>query len=286
MLLWQKLPIPLVVYKTTEHAWCSPLEVISLALLSPLNKHALDHKNDRFQTLLQSMSYLEKRNLIPEQYRNSALNTNNSPILFVYFLLWSDGWDPNRSNKGYRTPVWTATGTFLFVELGITDKLFQVSMELLSAGLGKEEHTHFFEMLREEKLEKWQEPSGALQCKWIYSRKHNTTVRTFISMNFFLQDNPERRGVTELLAGNSNNHGIFGVSCEFDKLAIPFPACPKCCKRILLYLLTGDFHLDLTDWECQQCHVVGHLISYVHWENMLFLWPQRLHYSPMIMDTI
>lgn len=248
------IPTPTVEHTTnTEHGTCSPLEAISTALLLPLSQNTNDHNHERYQSLLRSTSYLKNRKLVPEQYVCTPMTTQNRPSVLVYMTLWSDGWDPNRSNKGNRSPVWTATGTFLFVELGQTDTPFQVSTELLCAGPGKESHAGFFEYLREEKISRWQTESGSLRAIPMYSHIHGGVVNVFVSLGFFLQDNPERRGVSELLNGNSNTHGIFGVACDFDNLSVPFCACKSCSDRLLPYIVKADWEADPTDMHCEAC---------------------------------
>jgi hypothetical protein len=80
--------------------------------------------------------------------------------VLAYLIVWSDGWDPNRSNKGNRYPVWTATGTILFVELGENDEPYLVATELLATGPGKDSHNDFYEMLRHEKTASWEDQYG------------------------------------------------------------------------------------------------------------------------------
>jgi hypothetical protein len=113
-------------------------------------------------------------------------------------VIWSDGWDPNRSNKGNQYPVWTATATLIFVELGVMDKPYLVVTELLGTGPGKKSHERLFELLLGKKTGHWENPDGHLRNHSFFSKHHNRYVNTFISLGFFLQDNPERRSAAEL----------------------------------------------------------------------------------------
>jgi hypothetical protein len=62
--------------------------------------------------------------------------------ILAYTTIWLDldGWDPNSANNGNRYPVWTATGTIIFVELGKKDIPCLVVTQLLASGPGKADH--------------------------------------------------------------------------------------------------------------------------------------------------
>ena len=145
------VPIPLVTHnKQTEHAMCSPTEIIPMIMCIPTNHNANEHLHARYQSLISSEGFLEKKGRIPQLYLTNA-NGNLPLTVLIYIIIWSDGWDPNRSNKGNGYGVWTATGTFIFVEVGTIDNVYHISTELLCAGPGKVSHEEFFQMLRNEK---------------------------------------------------------------------------------------------------------------------------------------
>lgn len=246
------LPIPAVSHDCdTEHGMCTPTEVIPLAMFLP-PVDTKEHDNPRYRSLVESESFFQKRMLVPEEYR-SPTRTDRTPSVLVYTVIWSDGWDPNRSNKGNRYPVWTATATMVFVELGTTDKPYLVVTELLATGPGKDSHNGFYEMLRNEKRKVWENEDGTLQPLRFYSKHHGCDVNVFVSLGLFLQDNPERRSAAELKGGNSNNHGIFGVSCNFDLLEVPFQSCRACRELLLPYIKAKNFDDDPTNVCCKGC---------------------------------
>ena len=67
-------------------------------------------------------------------------------------------------------------------------------------------------------------------------------------------DNPERRTNFGLLAGNSKNHPIFGISCFFDQLELPFHACKNCHQHFLSYMKKGDWTISPHNFTCDKCY--------------------------------
>lgn len=66
-------------------------------------------------------------------------------------------------------------------------------------------------------------------------------------------DQPERRGTNCLLGGNSKQHALFGLSCNFDNLELPFSACIQCQEKALRYLTAGNFSIQM-DATCRLCY--------------------------------
>jgi hypothetical protein len=57
-----------------------------------------------------------------------------------------------------------------------------------------------------------------------------------------------------VLGGNSNNHGVFGVSCYFDQLSVPFAACNKCYEALVPYIGANQFDNPVVDFTCCACY--------------------------------
>jgi hypothetical protein len=245
------LPVPYFEHNAkTEHSFSSPTELVPMTMFMPPQSCIEEGVCDRYKSTVVSGAFFEKRNKIPAQYLSSI---DETPTVLVYITLWSDGWDPNTSGKANRAPVWTATGTMIFVELGLVDDPYLANTVLMGVGPGKESHDEFFDMLVNEKTGKWEDTNGQLLPFSFYSRHHKRKVNAFITLALALQDNPERRGCADLLGGNSTTHGIFGVSCAFPKLVVPFEACDSCIDRIQRYAKNGDYSIDSTDHECENC---------------------------------
>ena len=71
-------------------------------------------------------------------------------------------------------------------------------------------------------------------------------VPVYAEVLFSLQDQPERRKVNCLLAGNSNNHARFGFNLNYKSLAPSMPSCPR-CKDLLKRNAAGVE-------SCSQCY--------------------------------
>ena len=128
-----------------------------------------------------------------------------------------------------------------------------IMLSPICAGPGKSSHSEFFSMLRDEKFNIWEDADGKLRRFRFFSKTHNKDVNVFVTLGFFLQDNPERQGVTDLLAGNSNNHGIFGVSCYFDRQETQFHCCASCTESNTSYLVEEKFETSGITAACEDC---------------------------------
>ena len=245
------LPLPFIEHhEDSEHSFCRPTELIAMMMFMPPTKSVETEVCDRYRSTVKSQSYFQNRNRIPHTYFDPS---NTIPSILVYMTMWSDGWDPNQSSKSNRHPVWTATGTFIFVKVGDNDNPYFANTVLMGVGPGKDSHECFFEMLVHEKREKWETKDGWLTPQLLFSKHHGRDVNVFIALGVVIQDNPERRGCADLLQGNSKTHGIFGVSCDFKNLSVPFEACPSCQQGLEKYLSVGDYNQSSTNLECNQC---------------------------------
>jgi hypothetical protein len=65
-------------------------------------------------------------------------------------------------------------------------------------------------------------------------------------------DQPERRCITGLLAGNSKIHSCYGISCHTSLLLRSLEACPSCIRGLELYLESGQF-LEPFSTLCTAC---------------------------------
>jgi hypothetical protein len=89
------------------------------------------------------------------------------------------------------------------------------------------------------------------QIMWSHFHQRWTTTRAHVIA--FLMDQPERRGSNSLLGGNSKQHALFGMSCNFDNLERSFAACPKCVRVATRYLDVGDFSIPM-HLACRLCY--------------------------------
>jgi hypothetical protein len=169
--------------------------------------------------------------------------------------MWFDGWDPNGSSKGNRSPVWSGSITMVIVNM--QGRVVSVATYPFAAGPGKADHDVIFEQILLD-VRALQAPldDDVLGCRWYYSRLMAGLVLVYGELFCIWQDQPARRQETNLLGGNSNNHAIFGTSCYVEHLQTPIAACRLCRDATLLYLAQNHFEnalvtgcLDCTNWQ-------------------------------------
>jgi hypothetical protein len=102
-------------------------------------------------------------------------------------ILWMDGWDPSASSKDNRSPVHTASASFLCID-NITGLPFNARTFVIACRPGKADHNPLFEALccSIELL------SSGQNTIWSHHNGCWTTVR--IHVIALLMDQPERRG--------------------------------------------------------------------------------------------
>ena len=66
----------------------------------------------------------------------------------------------------------------------------------------------------------------------LYSNNHKTTIPVTITLLSSIHDQPERRDILGLSAGNSKFHARFGYSMDFEYLYNTIKACEDCYKSI------------------------------------------------------
>jgi hypothetical protein len=138
-------------------------------------------------------------------------------LVTIGLVFWLDGWDPSASSKNNRSPIHTATATLLCID-NITRTPFNVRTFPISCGLGKVDHNVIFQELHQS-LEKLKSKKDII---WSYHHGHWTTIQ--VHLLAFLIDQPKRRCTNCLLAGNSKQHTMFGLSCNFENVELPFSA--------------------------------------------------------------
>jgi hypothetical protein len=152
----------------------------------------------------------------------------------VNTIPFNNGWDPSASSKNNRSPIHTATVSLLCID-NVTGTLFNVRTFPIACGPGKADHNIIFQLLSAS-LDKLTESKDI-----VWSDHHGCWTTVGAHVIAFLMDQPERQGTNCLLGGNSKQHVMFGVSCNFENLERRFSACPKCVQVANRYLLSKDF---------------------------------------------
>ena len=247
------IPLPPTVGLSGKHAY------VSIPALVAYDLGLADAKvdppyNAKFERLVnsehgQALFHRAKGKLIAE---GTTIDDNHSSYvpLVVLFLMWFDGWDPNGSSKGNRTPVWSGSLTLVFINL--EGHVVAVATYPFAAGPGKADHDVIFEQILVD-VRALQAPiADADARRWYYSQAAAQMALVYGELFCIWQDQPARRQETNLLGGNSDNHAIFGTSCYVKHLQTPIPACSGCRQATIIYLHQGNFEHALSPG-CRNC---------------------------------
>jgi hypothetical protein len=85
------------------------------------------------------------------------------------------------------------------------------------------------------------------------SRHHSCDVEIHTQIMFVVQDQPERRHASGILGGRSNLHPLFGTSCDFNSLELPFEACSVCQLKVHNYIAAKNWSIPPLSNPCDQC---------------------------------
>ena len=169
-------------------------------------------------------------------------------LLAVGIIIWTDGWDTSTGCKSNRSPMYTGTITLLFVDVDSGEVVGCVTYPNIG-GSGKINHAPVFQRLQQDILAFESEGANRL----VASRHYGCQVKCYTKLLFIVQDQPERRAASCLLGGNSNVHAMFGMSCDFSCLELPFNACTNCQNQVVEYLAYKDWTQPPRQAPCQHC---------------------------------
>ncbi len=231
------LPGPLVTMVDADHAYSALEEIAAFILLLPRTIGAPPTPL-RLRQLCQSFEM--------QRFLTSVKTNYPDCLVSIGLLFWLDGWDPSASSKNNRTPVHTASATFLLID-NSTQAVFDCRTFPIACGPGKVDHNNVFQAIKTS-LSNMIAPSKQM---WSHHHGRWTTICSHVIA--FLMDQPERRGSTCLLGGNGKQHPLFGISCNFLDLACSFEACPNCLKVARLYLAMKCFDTPPV-FECSSCY--------------------------------
>jgi hypothetical protein len=247
------LPIPPTVSLSQCHAYVPLVPLVAYEL--SLADATIDPPyHAKFQRLVDSQHGQDlfqhgKRQLLLDDERNVDV----SVVLYVVFqLYWFDGWDPNGSSKGNRSPIWSGSVTMVFVDIaGIVGFVTTYS---IAAGPGKADHEVIFRHINNDlhSLQVSVDNGESGRSRWFFSRRDNKMALVYGELFCIWQDQPARRQETNTLGGNSNNHTIYGTSCFVKHLRKTLAACAECDQATSDYLRFLVFDKALCR-ECSNC---------------------------------
>jgi hypothetical protein len=142
----------------------------------------------------------------------------------------------------------TGTVTLLIVDV-LSKTVVGVCTYPNMGGPGKIDHEPVFRRLQEDIAAFESEGSD----RRFSSRHYLSDVEVHTMIMFVVQDQPERRTASGLLGGGSKMHPLFGMSCDFQKLGLPFEACVDCVGHLEVYLAAKDWTRPPTEVRCEHC---------------------------------
>ena len=220
------------------HAYCDLEEITAFVLLLPRTL-GMAPVPKRLRQLCQGSVMQNFRKEMP-------LTLDTQCLVSIGLIFWLDGWDPSASSKSNRSPVHTVTATLLCVD-NTTGMVFNSRTFPIACGPGKEDHNVVFQALQQS----LSNLSSGNDIVWSHHHGRWTSLR--VRVLAFLMDQPERRGSNCLLGGNSKQHPLFGISCNFESLERPLTACPKCLRVASRYLQAGAFQAPM-ELACRACY--------------------------------
>jgi hypothetical protein len=236
------IPTPRPQELRLRHAYLPLEDAIGHALgLQPATSLVLE----KYQRLMASHQGTLCLNTARQYFDSHSLD--GSPSLVCGLTFWFDGWDPNSSmSKANKTPIWSGTVTMVFATLDGT--IVFVTTRLLASGPGKADHTEVIQHLLDN-VTSLQTRSGSSSF-WVRSMQEHAKVYPIVL--HAVCDQPERRTISGLMAGNSKLHSCFGVSCSPSLLMLSLEACDDCVQRLGVYLANEQFDTPY-DHDCSTC---------------------------------
>lgn len=181
----------------------------------------------------------------------------DSIVIPVFIGLWSDDFDPNKSVKNNRQSVWIQTAT-IFVMNSNGEKIkttFPISMS--KKGF---DHDKVFRHIYDD-LTKLSS-GNFISC---YCKRLQSMIKIHADIFCILADQPERRGLLRLSAGNSNVHGRFGFVMNCKQKSDVIRSCEECSNSIKLevnnYLQCIHHNTEYYTWRSNRCK---HCTAWIH----------------------
>ena len=238
------LPIPAPDTLPDGHGY-TPLRNILRHVFSMEQFEPAATLDTKWQSLASSDKFLEFLANVAEKGQALPLGPRK---LAVGLLLWTDGWDTSTGCKSNRSPMHTGTITLLIVDVE-SQLVVGVSTHPNMGGPGKIDHEPVYQRLQEDVA-----AFESDECDRVFSSRHFlANVEVYTQIIFVVQDQPERRTASGLKGGGSKLHAMFGMSCDFERLILPFKACQDCVESLDAYLVAEDWTRPPMEVRCEYC---------------------------------
>jgi hypothetical protein len=238
------LPIPTPETLPDGHGYTPLRNILEHAFMME-KFEAADTKDPKWQSLASSDKF---KGFLQETADKGRANPTGLRQLAVGLIVWTDGWDPSTGCKSNRSPMHTGTISLLIVDVA-SELVVGVCTYPNMGGPGKIDHEPVFRRLLEDIDALESEGSD----RRFQSRHYLSVVEVHTKIMFVVQDQPERRTASGLLGGGSRMHPMFGMSCDFQKLRLPFEACVDCVRGRELYLAEKDWTGPPMNVRCEHC---------------------------------
>ena len=238
------LPIPSPETLPDGHGYTPLREILKHAFM--MKKFGpSDHQDQKWRSLASSKKF---KTFLRDIEEKTPTEPSLLRQLAVGVLLWTDGWDPSTGCKSNRSPMHTGTITLVIVDMESQQVVGVVTYPNMG-GPGKIDHGPVFRRLLEDIAAFEKDGSDR-----VFSSCHyGSDVEVHARIMFVVQDQPERRCASGLLGGGSKLHAMYGMSCDFTGLRLPFPACPQCVDCLEDYLDAEDWTHPPMEVGCEYC---------------------------------
>ncbi len=237
------LPIPRPQTLGDGHGHTPFREVLKHALMMK-RFEAREAKDPKWKSLASSKKF--KAFLQRIALRTSGLSAIQQTAVGI--IVWTDGWDTSTGTKSNRSPMHAGTVTLLFVDVA-SSEVVGIATHPNMGGPGKIDHGSVFQCFQEDMESFEMEGSDRV----FQSMNFAGDVEVHTEILFVVQDQPERRQASGLLGGGSKLHPMFGTSCDFDSLAVPFAACTECESTLHECLQNKDWTKAPMEFGCPHC---------------------------------
>ena len=191
-------------------------------------------------SVVRNMSESNKARSIYENARNLH-GAMIALVLVLYFIEWSDDFEPMNSSKSNRGSTWAKT-----ITMCPTPDCIHKLTHTYPIAVGRKNVSHeCVERRLAAEMELLRGKEGTL----FYSKRHGGMVRVYLELFASLQDQPERRSANYIMLGGGKYSAQWGLAADFASFALGVPSCTECSRR--LFAVKSSVHS--LHFSCNNC---------------------------------